>query len=339
MARKNKKKQIIDYESSIKKSNKFSMAKLSQGFTLNQMQLLAYAIYCTQKNEETSFHKADFEKKFGLEEYRTVYIKEDIEFFDKALVSLINIVNLEEEFIKKKSIKVFREIEYNKGLFSFKWDGELLPHIIDLKEKFVLTDLTITSKFNSGFSWILYDFLRGLYGAWHKQIAKESLMELFNVENVKTYQKNTGRFKQAVLDVAIAEINQYTELEVNYDEIKKGRSIVGFKLKWSTGIKQKSATSNQINTLKITVDTIIQDSLVFIDLNNEKNRQRAIKIVKETRDMIPFTGKTVGITYEKADELIQKANDNLRELNNMFKKEKGRDISLYYNWLEDEKDK
>ena len=71
MGRRNEKKQIINYENSIKKSNEFSMAKLNQGLTLNQMQLLAFAIYSTQQNAKTEFRKVAFEKKFGINEYRT----------------------------------------------------------------------------------------------------------------------------------------------------------------------------------------------------------------------------------------------------------------------------
>ena len=332
MARINNKKQTINYENSIKKSNELSMAKLSQGFTLNQMQLLAYAIYCTQQNGKTEFHKVEFERKFDLGEYKTVYIKEDIDFFDTALVNLINIVNLEEEFIKKKTIKIFREIEYNKGLFTFKWDEELLPHIIDLKEKYVLTDLTITAKFKSGFSWILYDFLRGLYSYWHKPISKESIMRLFGVEDKKTYQKHTGVFKQKVLDVAIAEINEYTELEVHYKEEKKGRAIVGFDLIWSTGKRIVSATKKQIGELKAILDVVFDDSIKFVNLKNDTNREQAIEIVREMEQMKDYTELPICITKEKADTLIQQANWNLRELNR-FLQEDGKEELPFYDWL------
>lgn len=53
MARVNGKKQLFDYDNSMEKSNELSMAKLSSGLTLNQMQLLALAIYCTQKDGRT----------------------------------------------------------------------------------------------------------------------------------------------------------------------------------------------------------------------------------------------------------------------------------------------
>ena len=67
----NKKEVLISNADSIKKSNELSTSKLNQGLTLNQMQLLSYAIYSTQKDGSTTFIKADFEKKFGIEKYQT----------------------------------------------------------------------------------------------------------------------------------------------------------------------------------------------------------------------------------------------------------------------------
>ena len=39
-------------------------------------------------------------------------------------------------------------------------------------------------------------------------------MSLFGVEEKKSYQNNTGAFKKRVLDIAIEEINEFTELDV-----------------------------------------------------------------------------------------------------------------------------
>ena len=77
----------------------------------------------------------------------------------------------------------------------FNGSENMIPHIFELKEKYIITDLTITSQFKSGFSWTLYDYLKAHYGYWHKPISKEALMRLFGVENKKTYQSNTGRFQ------------------------------------------------------------------------------------------------------------------------------------------------
>ncbi len=326
MARKNGKQQVISYENSIQKSNEISMAKLSQGLTLNQMQLLAYAIYSTQQDGKTKFIKADFEKKFSLEKYLTKHAKEDVPKLGRLGFSL---VNLEEDTVEYWN--VFQRITYDKGTFIFKWTEDFLPHILELKEKFVTTDLSITSKFRSSFSWVLYDYLKAHYGYWRKPISKEALMKLFGVENKKTYQKNTGDFRKTVLDIAVAEINQYTEIEVRYNVEKEGRAIVGFELIWSSGENIKSATKKQIRELKSIVDQVMNDWTEFININDEKDRQSAINIVKETRDMLPLTTEPICVTYDRADLLIKKANWNIRELHRLANKKE----SPYYNWLED----
>lgn len=332
MARINGKKQLIDYENTIQKSNELSMAKLSNGLTLNQMQLLAFAIYSTQKNGKTEFVKADFEGRFGLEKYQTSYAKEDA----KRLIDLkYSTEDLENDMFDYWN--VFQGIRYKEGLFSFKWSEDMIPHILELKEKFVATDLRITSQFKSGFTWILYDYLRAHYGYWHKVLSKEELMKLFSVEDRKTYQVNTAKLKSTVLEPAIKEINTYTELEVRYEEKKQGRKIVGFDLIWSTGVKVKSATKKQIEELKAITGIIFNDMYEFMNLNDKDNRDRAINIIRESEELKVYAEEPISITAERASELIFTANNNLRLLAGMLKKEaNGRDTSVYYNWLDDE---
>jgi plasmid replication initiation protein len=329
MVRKNNKKQLISYEDSIKKSNKLSMAKLNQGLTLNQMQLLAYAIYSTQQDGKTEFIKADFEKKFGIEKYQTRHAKEDAQ---RLLDLKFSIEDLENNYFEYYN--VFQSIKYDNGLFRFKWTDDMVPHILELKEKYITTDLTITSKFKSGFSWTLYEYLKAHYGYWHKPISKDALMRLFSVENKKTYQRNTGDLKKTVLDVAIAEINQYTEFKVWYVEEKKGRTIVGFDLHWSTGEKVNSATKKQIKELEIILNAIHEDMFKYINLRNDESRQTAIELVKAAEMMNVYTEEPICITKERAERLIMDANWTLRELERLLEADK-KSKPVFYNWLEE----
>ena len=327
--RKNDKKQVISYENSIKKSNELSMAKLNQGLTLNQMQLLAYAIYSTQQDGKTEFIKADFEKKFGIEKYQTKHAKED----SLRLLDLkVSTEDLENE--KFSFWNIFMGMEYNKGLFQFEWNPKMIPHILELKEKYIITDLTITSQFKSGFSWMLYDYIKAHYGYWHKLISKDAFMRLFGVENKKTYQRNTGDFKKTVLDVAIAEINQYTEFKVWYVEEKMGRTIVGFDLHWSTGEKVDSATKKQITELKTILNAIHEDMFKYINLRNDENRQTAIEHVKVAEMMNVYTEEPICITKERANRLIMDVNWMLSELERLLEADKN-SKPVFYNWLEE----
>lgn len=308
------------------------MSKLNHGLTLNQMQLLAFAIYSTQQDGKTEFIKADFEKKFGIEKYQTAHAKQDAQ---KLLGLQFSIEDLENQYFEYWN--VFGSIKYKRGLFTFRWNDEFVPHILELKEKYVTTDLTITSQFKSGFSWILYDYLKAHYGYWRKPISKEALMSLFGVEDRKTYQKNTGDFKKMVLDVAIAEIKQYTELDVWYVEQKEGRAIVGFDLHWTTGENVIAATKGQIRELKTVVDVIHRDMFEYINLKEDKAREQAIDLVRKTEEMKIHTVEPICITKERADFLIQDANWNLRELERLLEADRN-PKPPFYNWL-DEREK
>jgi plasmid replication initiation protein len=331
VVRKNEKQQIISYENSISKSNEFSMAKLNQGLTLNQMQLLAFSIYSTQQNGKTEFHKADFEKKFNLTKYNTSEAQKDVPKLTQLQFSLVNLENNYVDYLN-----VFQRIRYKDGVFLFKWSEDMLPHILELKEKYITVDLTITSQFKSGFSWILYDYLKAHYGYWHKILSKEAFMKLFCVEDKKTYQANTGRFKKTVLDVAIAEVNQYTEFEVHYTEIKEGRSIVGFDLIWSSGKTISSATKKQIRELKTIVDAVSASSLDYLTkIEKKDNRERAAELIREVESYDEFTAEPICITKEFADTLIKKANTSLVELERLVEYDRTASKVPFYNWLDE----
>ncbi len=332
MVRINDKVQLVNYENSIQKSNEFSMAKLNQGLTLNQMQLLAFAIFSTQRNGQTEFHKADFEKKFNVAQYRTSDAKKDAQ----KLTSLqFSIEDSEQDYFE--FINIFGSIKYKSGTFIFKWNEEVLPHIIGLKEKYITTDLTITSNFKSSFSWTLYDYLKAHYGYWHKPISKEIASKLFGVENVASYKKNASLFKKKVLDTAIAEINEHTEFEVWYKDEKVGRSITGFDLYWSTGKGEAAATQAQMKELRTIIDAVMEDPFKYVDISDEAARGEAMDRVRKLREFYQHISDPICITKRYADNLLVLANDHLRQLESILAREfKSKENKVpFYNWLDE----
>lgn len=328
--RKNRKEVTIITNNSIKKSNELSMAKLNQGLTLNQMQLLAFAIYSTQTNGKTEFQKKEFQDKFGMAHYHT-----DDAFHDSDKLSSLRFSTSDLEKKKFRFTPMFSDLSYNNGTFKIEWNHKFLPHILELKEKFVVTDLTITSNFRSGFSWILYDYLKAHYGYWNKELSKEAMLNLFAVEDKKTYQKNTNRFKKTVLDVAIEEINKYTELEAWYTETKVGNKITGFILHWSTGKQVSAATEKQRRLFKEISDEIQSNILDYFGLKNEDLLKQARLYINDFREFL--TKMDSGeITAETANECIKGVQSCYMQLENLLIKDgQKRDTSIYYNWLEE----
>lgn len=330
MVRKNTSKHSVDYANSIKKSNDLSMAELNYGLNLNQMQLFAFAIFSTQKNGKTEFRKHDFQKKFGIEQYRT----EDAHIDSEKIMDLKSAVkDFKQDYFKFTNI--FIEMIYNKGNFKFEWNPKIIPHILELKERYVVTDLTITSQFKSGFSWRLYDYLRAYYGYWHKESSKEELMKLFGVEDVKSYREGTAHFKRRVLDIAVEEINEYTELEVWYEEKKVGNKITGFILRWSTGKREGKATEKQVSLLREIHDEIERKMFNYISIQDTDKLKMIRANIMKIKDINHQVNDI--LTSEKAKGLILEAQMIYSQLENILDNEKnGRDTSFYYNWLEEE---
>ena len=181
---------------------------MMQGLSLNQMRLLAFSMLKTQKDNQVYFSKAEFEKQFNIENY------DPKDAYQDAL-ELFKLIYESYDAIEKEItvIHVFNRMKYGykkDGQFTFEWHDEILPHILDLKERFVLIDLRVASQFKSSFTWILYEYAKGHYGKHYLEFTKAELMRLFNVHDVKSYQKNTSQFKSKVLDLSLIHISEPT---------------------------------------------------------------------------------------------------------------------------------
>jgi len=159
-------------------------------------------------------------------------------------------------------------------------------------------------------------------------------MKLFSVENRVTYQKSTAQLKRTVLDTAIGEINEYTELEVWYTEKKVGNKITGFVLHWSTGKKVSAATEKQVTFLREIHDEVEKNMLDYLSLKDVQDLEQArhhIIAIKEINNKV-----SKGLSSSEASGFIQEVKMNYLQLEGLLEQDgKKRDTSVYFNWLED----
>ncbi|HBJ02724.1 MAG TPA: hypothetical protein DDY89_22010 [Lysinibacillus sp.] len=145
-------------------------------------------------------------------------------------------------------------------------------------------------------------------------MSKVDLLKLFSVEGVSSY-KDSAQFKRGVLDVAIREINQYTELESWYVEKKKGRVIVGFDLHWSVASKQETAaTENQLKEITTIIDAVEVDMWNYLEELGEMDLEKLhlmniIQKVLKCRVEVTTT-----LTSIKANEILQRLKGHLCSL-------------------------
>ena len=320
----------INGSSLVKKSNALALSKITYGLSTNEMQLLAYSIHSTNKENVSVFLKKDFEKTFNMESYSTPRAIKDS---DKLMDMKISAQDLgEDEFIK---INVLQMFHYKKGVFTAKWAEMVLDHILDMKERYIITDMTMVTKFKSSFSWLLYEHLKAKYGAWSTVLTKEDIIDMLGVKKTSSYMKNTGTLKKKILDIAIEDLNQYSELKVSYEDIKEGRSIVGFKFIWSTGTLVTQATNKQIETLKSLVTEIFNDTLMYVDIKDDKDRDRALSIIRELKSIkTNYLDGKEGITTEFYNECYTKIQNYVIVLNRLVTPKDDTEIEVpMFDWL------
>ena len=110
------------------------------------------------------------------------------------------------------------------GIAKIEISKDMAPFLFDLQEKFTIYGLLNILAMKSRYSVRIYELVRS--HAYQKIIAYEieRLKELLMVDGVKSYVRFPD-FRRYVLDPAMTEINRYTDLQVSYDAITKGRKV------------------------------------------------------------------------------------------------------------------
>ncbi|MGX6984494.1 RepB family plasmid replication initiator protein [Lactococcus lactis] len=141
-----------------------------------------------------------------------------------------------------KSIVPIPFVEWNSynDEVKIEFHREIMPYLIELKEKFTQYALSDIMELNSKYSIILYKWLSMNYNQYEHYSVKggrrteqvESyrnpsilVKELRIMSDTVNEYKDFRNFDKWVLKKPIEEINKYTSFNVSYEKIKKGRSI------------------------------------------------------------------------------------------------------------------
>ena len=135
------------------------------------------------------------------------------------------------------------EIGYvdNEAVVKLIFAPAIVPLITRLEEHFTKYELQQVSNLSSAYAVRLYELLI----AW-RSTGSTPVIELSDFRQrigvLDTEYKRMERFKTSVLELAIKQINEHTDITVKYEQHKRGRSISGF----SFNFKQKKKDSPSI---------------------------------------------------------------------------------------------
>ena len=104
----------------------------------------------------------------------------------------------------------------------------MAPYLFDLQEKFTSYGLYNVLKMKSQYSIRLFELLKSYAYQLQKTFEVDELKKLLMVDAVKSYH-DYGMFRQKVLEPAIREVNELTELNITMEPETKGRKVIKVK--------------------------------------------------------------------------------------------------------------
>lgn len=117
------------------------------------------------------------------------------------------------------------QIEIGKGIIKIRLDEDLKPYLIKLKGLFTQYNGLYFYSMKVNTSPRLYELLKSYQFKQSKFIVKITICELRNIFDLVDKYLIWTDFKRYVIDRAIEEINNITDLNVTYETERKGRNV------------------------------------------------------------------------------------------------------------------
>lgn len=132
------------------------------------------------------------------------------------------------DLLVTQQINVCSKIEYKhkEGSIIVKFTDDIMPYLAQVKKKFVQYNLKEVANFGSLYSTRLYELIQEFKDTGWLIKSVEQLREVFAVgKKFKLY----ADFKLYTFAHAVDEINSQYEMDLKFEEIKKGRKVVAIR--------------------------------------------------------------------------------------------------------------
>lgn len=225
------------------KSNR--LIEASYRLTMVEQQLILFAI-CQAREQQLGLSDStylpiraqDFAKQFGMNP-ETVYrqLKEASGTLFERHVNLQDI-HPETGELRENLVRWVDKVGYTKkaALVQIRFTKDVVPLITRLEKEFTSYRLSRVSSMTSIHGIRVYELLVQFIGIGERKFGLQELKEKLGVANEY---KVINDFKKRVLDVAVSQINEHSDLKVAYSQTKTGRVVTGI----TFSIKSKTAGS------------------------------------------------------------------------------------------------
>ncbi len=139
---------------------------------------------------------------------------------------------------KKVLLRWIEHPEFEEGYVTLELNPYLAPYLLQLDKGYFQSQFKYTALAQSKYTIPLYELLKSWERvANHKKVFEIDELRIY-MDALKPSQNNVAEFKRTALDPAVKEINEITDLCVEYKEIRVGRKVE--KIEFTIGLKNKA---------------------------------------------------------------------------------------------------
>ncbi|MCU4342583.1 replication initiation protein RepM [Acinetobacter pittii] len=194
-------------------------------------------------NDPLTIHAESYINQFGVHRNTAYQALKDAcddlfarQFSYQSLSEKGNVINHKSRWVS--------EVAYvdNEAVVRLIFSPAIVPLITRLEEQFTKYEIQQISNLSSAYAVRLYEILI----AW-RSTGQTPLIDIHDFRNkigvLDTEYKRMYDFKKYVLDIALKQVNQHTDITVKVEQHKTGRSITGFSFSFK---QKKSATKSMV---------------------------------------------------------------------------------------------
>ena len=225
------------------------------GYTLSLMeQRLLLACICQVDSRATLEKDEAFE--ITVQEIKDLFAPESSEHLYRDLKSACDRL-FERRIVIKSDSKTTKlrwvwKVEYldNEAIIRLSFSPDVIPYLSDITERFTKYKVDDVKDFKCIYSLRLYELFAQYQSFGSRELEVEELRRLFDLgDKYKVF----AELKRSVIDKAISEINQYSNLTVTYGERRRSRKVVSLQFAFET--KQKPITDEKKS---LTIDEYVR---------------------------------------------------------------------------------
>lgn len=179
------------------------------------------------------------------------------------------------------SVRWVASSEYiGDGIIELEFSQKLIPYLLQLKNKFTRYQLENILNLKSKYSIRLYELMKQYEKIGKREFKIEELKRILYCEGMYSDFRN---FNRVVLETTKSEINEFTDINIDYKRIKQGRKVIG---------------------LVYTIQPKEQQDKIYIEYLNQSYNIQDLKIKMGVRNE-NFNSKQIMDIYELAVQKVQ----------------------------------